>query len=418
MATYKAVILKGKIHTKNDGTSNIKIRVTHNRKVDYISTDLFINPDDMDKVQGVANSGRNKDFINLRITDYLYKYRKKDIELGDKRLYMSVSNLKEHLINGKTSGNQIDFFEFISEFIEKVSVKGTSEQYNALVGSLKNFAGENLPVSEITLNFIYRYETWLRSRGVENGVVNYMRTFRSLFNKCREQYNDEEKGNVLIPYYPFKKYNFPKRKSKTKEHALTINEVEKFINYKPVSEGETFAKDMFLLMIYCIGIEAKDLFYLKKLYKGRLFYDRFKTKRYYSIRTEPEALKIINCYSGDQLLLNISERFIHHKSFYRYINNYLGGEKAHKITGIFPKIGIRKKVTTKWARHTWATIARNECRINKDDVALCLGHEDSDNKVTDMYIKYDYSIIDESNRKVIDFINLNCSPVNMPLYDI
>jgi len=93
----------------------------------------------------------------------------------------------------------------------------------------------------------------------------------------------------------------------------------------------------------------------------------------------------------------------------------LHGEKHHNITGIFPSLGIRKKVTTKWARHTWATIARNECRINKDDVALCLGHEDSDNKVTDMYIKYDYSIIDESNRKVIDFINLNCSSVNMPL---
>ncbi len=83
-----------------------------------------------------------------------------------------------------------------------------------------------------------------------------------------------------------------------------------------------------------------------------------------------------------------------------------------------PKIGIRNKVTTKWARHTWATIARNECRINKDDVALYLGHEDEDNNVTDMYIKYDYSIIDESNRKVIDFINLNCSSVDVSLNNI
>jgi hypothetical protein len=65
---------------------------------------------------------------------------------------------------------------------------------------------------------------------------------------------------------------------------------------------------------------------------------------------------------------------------------------------------IPKHPTTKWARHTWATIARNECKISKDDVALCLGHEDEDNNVTDMYIKYDYSIIDVCNRKVIDMI--------------
>jgi hypothetical protein len=62
------------------------------------------------------------------------------------------------------------------------------------------------------------------------------------------------------------------------------------------------------------------------------------------------------------------------------------------------------KITTNWARHTWATIARNNCRIPKHDVALCLGHEDTNNRVTDMYIKYDYTIIDEANRKVIDII--------------
>ncbi len=83
----------------------------------------------------------------------------------------------------------------------------------------------------------------------------------------------------------------------------------------------------------------------------------------------------------------------------------MSGEKSHKITGIFQRLRIQKIVTTKWARHTWATIARNECQINKDDIALCLGHEDIDNRVTDIYIKHDYSIIDNSNRKVISFIN-------------
>ena len=160
---------------------------------------------------------------------------------------------------------------------------------------------------------------------------------------------------------------------------------------------------MFLLMFYLIGIEAKDLFYADKPKKGRLYYTRYKTGREYSIKLEPEAIEIINRYKGTRLLLNVSERFEHNKSFYRAINSYLKGDKSHFITGIFPKIGIHKQVTSKWSRHTWATIARNQCNINKDDVALCLGHEDFDNRVTDMYVKYDYSIIDKSNRKVIDF---------------
>jgi len=65
------------------------------------------------------------------------------------------------------------------------------------------------------------------------------------------------------------------------------------------------------------------------------------------------------------------------------------GSKIRKVKGIFPKLGIDKPVTTKWARHSWATIARKNCRISKDDVALCLGHEDADNLVTDIYINYE-----------------------------
>ena len=415
MATFKAVIFKGNNQVKADGTSNIKIRITHKRKADYIPTDLYVLVNDMNIATGWAKSGPNKEFINHRISSLLNIYQEKDIKLGDSREYMNVSDIKIHLLDGKSSGNEIDFFDFTADYIKTVKVKGTADQFIALVASLKIFNGERLPITDVTLNFLMRYEIFLRRRNLGNGIINYMRTFRALFNKCREQYNDDDTGKLLIAHYPFKKYVFPKRTTDARDHTLTLDEMKRLIEYNTANSGEAFARDMFLLMIYIIGIEAKDLFYLEKPKRGRLIYTRFKTKRRHNIKLEPEAIKIIDRYKGEKLLLNISERFEHHKSFYRVVNNYLTGEKPHNIEGILPKIDIHKKVTTKWARHTWATIARNECRINKDDVALCLGHEDSDNKVTDMYIKYDYSIIDESNRKVIDYINLNCSSVNMPL---
>ena len=58
MSTYKAVILKGKNHIKDDGSSNIKIRITHNRKADYISTDLYVIPTSFDEKAGVVKSGK------------------------------------------------------------------------------------------------------------------------------------------------------------------------------------------------------------------------------------------------------------------------------------------------------------------------------------------------------------------------
>jgi integrase len=404
MATYKAVVLKGTNDKKSDGTTNIKIRITKGKSTNYLATDMFVFPSYMDNKAGAVRLGTSKDFINTRIAGLLKTYREKDMELGDQRDYMTVSEIKQHLLSGKSKAKEIDFFEFTGEYIKTVTVKGTLDQYKALVASLKIFNGEKLPVTEITVNFLMRYEMYLRSRKVGNGIINYMRTFRALFNKCRDHFNDEDSGRLLVNHYPFKKYTFPKRTTDARDHVLTLAELRLLINYQPENPGEVFSKYMFLLMIYLIGIEAKDLFYLGKLQKGRIVYNRFKTNRAHSIFIEPEALEIIERYKGNQFLMNISERFEHHKSFYRAVNNYLTGEKSHNIKGMLPKLGIRKKVTTKWARHTWATIARNDCRINKDDVALCLGHEDIDNQVTDMYVKYDYSIIDEANRKVIDMI--------------
>ena len=404
MATYKAVVLKGTNDKKSDGTTNIKIRITKGKSTNYLATDMFVLPSYMDNKAGAVRLGPSKDFINTRIAGLLKTYREKDMELGDQLDYMTVSEIKQHLLSGKSKAKEIDFFEFTGEYIKTVTVKGTLDQYKALVASLKIFNGEKLPVTEITVNFLMRYEMYLRSRKVGNGIINYMRTFRALFNKCRDHFNDEDSGRLLVNHYPFKKYTFPKRTTDARDHVLTLAELRLLINYQPENPGEVFSKYMFLLMIYLIGIEAKDLFYLGKLQKGRIVYNRFKTNRAHSIFIEPEALEIIERYKGNQFLMNISERFEHHKSFYRAVNNYLTGEKSHNIKGMLPKLGIRKKVTTKWARHTWATIARNDCRINKDDVALCLGHEDIDNQVTDMYVKYDYSIIDEANRKVIDLI--------------
>ncbi len=107
MSTFKAVLLKGNIHLKDDGTSNIKIRVTHNRKADYISTDLFIIPTEFDENAGVAKLGRNRDYINYRITDKLKEFRQLDIKLGDRKEIMTVYNFRFKLYQNYKTDERI-----------------------------------------------------------------------------------------------------------------------------------------------------------------------------------------------------------------------------------------------------------------------------------------------------------------------
>lgn len=55
------------------------------------------------------------------------------------------------------------------------------------------------------------------------------------------------------------------------------------------------------------------------------------------------------------------------------------------------------------ARHSFATIARNDCGFGKDDIAMCLNHS-SGRSVTDSYIKEDYSVIEKVIKGVVKFV--------------
>jgi hypothetical protein len=56
------------------------------------------------------------------------------------------------------------------------------------------------------------------------------------------------------------------------------------------------------------------------------------------------------------------------------------------------------------ARHSFATIARNKLNVDKITVGEALNHIHKDSKVTDFYIQKDYSVINDVNRKVIEFV--------------
>ena len=62
-------------------------------------------------------------------------------------------------------------------------------------------------------------------------------------------------------------------------------------------------------------------------------------------------------------------------------------------------------LTTYHARHTWATLARNEVGVTLSDVGEALNHSPrGSERVTDIYVERDFSRVWETNRKVLDLV--------------
>jgi integrase len=414
MATFKAVILNGKAFEKENGTTNIKIRITHKGKQDYVSTKYFVPVSTekktyFDNITGLAKGLPEAKFINDQILITISGYVKAEAELGDSANFMTVQQIKRHLKQKKVS-KSMDFIAFAETLIESLREAGktsTADWYDTTVKTIKTFSkSDTLDVLNIDSNYLKLLEVYMlegskktkpeRKPMSTGGVNTYMRALRALFNKMKNQYNDEELGIIRIPRNPFKAYKIKTVKRRQQGKYLTVEEMRKIVTYTSTTESLQFARDMFLLMFCLIGINTKDLYYLPKPSGARIEFARFKTDRSYSIRIEKEITAIAAKYQSDTNFIGLHSRYKEYRIFTRQVDRFL--------KKLMAALGIEKPVSSNWARHTWATIARNNCRIPKDDVALCMGHEDEDNKVTDDYITYDYSIIDRSNRKVLNLI--------------
>lgn len=174
-----------------------------------------------------------------------------------------------------------------------------------------------------------------------------------------------------------------------KKKALPVELIRELRDIKTNYKASAFARDVFMLQLYLIGINLVDLYAAEGLTNGRLEYIRHKTKKLYSIKVEPEAMALIEKLRGKDSLVDFN---------YSSYKAALGS-----IDGALSRLGITKGLSTNWARHTWATIAA-ELEIPIEAISHALGHQIG-SPVTAIYVAYNQKKVDDANRRVIDYIN-------------
>lgn len=138
MATFKAIVFKG--HLKQDGTSNIKIRIYHNRESQYIATCYFIQPEGMDGVGRILPNVANGEMIEYEINAYIQKIRREYLKLGqDRTQFMSCKDLKEQI--EKSLAPDAEFIDFVELAQNIVIQTKRRKQPNGTVLLLLPYAG-------------------------------------------------------------------------------------------------------------------------------------------------------------------------------------------------------------------------------------------------------------------------------------
>ena len=256
---------------------------------------------------------------------------------------------------------------------------------------------ERLNFEDITAKWLNEFNGYMAKRSpAQNARSIHLRDIRAVFNFAI----DEE----MTDLYPFRKFKI--KSTPTMKRSLSADDI-RMIATMPLLPWQEEYRDVFMLIFYLIGINIVDLFGLthENVQNGRIVYTRRKTKRIYSIKIEPEAQEILDRHKGTTHLIDVADRYKDHTNFTSRFN------KALKTFGTWEVDEHHKQkvkynpywdfLSSYWARHSWATIAYNDCNIPVDVISQALGHS-MGNRVTMVYINSDSKKVDEANRKVID----------------
>ena len=419
MLTIKAEIKRSEL--KVDGTYNVKIRFTLDRKVKRLSTNLFVTQQDLTK----SLKFKEDTSIKREIDRLVLYYREQCLKLQLDQNHYSLDEIIEFLNGEQEKQQTIDFIKFSREWIASTTIKG-APNYTTAINALVRFVGkEELDINLITLDFLEQFKAFLigerdartkklmqqGKRVTSNRTLSlYLVSIKKLFNEAKRKFNKKDKNLILIPNSPFEDFKIPKQEA-TRKRAIPADIIKKVwkLPYKDMKKGYkstcryNLAKDCFILSFCLMGINSADLYNATKMRGNTIIYNRTKTKarRLDGAKMMVDIPKIVQPLidkykdSTGKRLFNFYQYYGDEKTFNKAINSGL------KEIGAILEVDDLEYYA---ARHSWATIALNKVGIDKYIVHAALNHIDDSMKVTDIYIERDFVNENKANTKVVKYV--------------
>lgn len=415
MATVQWVIFKH--HKKSDGTYNPKIQIIHKSLSAYIPSG--VNTECVRFRKGHSSGSVTDSSIEDSLND---KVRKIRAILNEKEEIISemdtAKEVKDYVLKILDAGSEIDFLRFANEYKDKIKNESTKAYNVTRINALTDYVVEktgkpSLPISKLTHKLLKDYEDWLRTTNrkskkankvksglSENSINSYMGALSIIFNAAKKKYNDYDVGDILIKNDPFKVYS-PPRIETTSKRAVERETIRKIFDYHSDKEVPEMTRDLFLMSFFLAGMNLADIYDCGP-FGDRVEYTRKKTrthkknKPFLSLMMHPIIADIIEKYRDKDGIRGFC--------FYKMYSNMPAFHQAVRrgISVLRRELSL-PDLTYYAARHSFATIARNECDISMDDIALCLTHE-SGHDITDTYVKLDFSRVDNVINKVVDHV--------------
>lgn len=407
------IYLDQRIKRKSD-TYIVKLRVlsTSLNRTEMYSTHIKLTPKDFELCKAKNPKG---EYFNIALE--LNKLKSKAILVAKEIVPFSFEKFSKAFSNEPT--NKVDVFDcFKLAIAENKSLGrlGNADNYQNSLNSLKKFIesqsnkkDQKLLFSEITTEWLQRYEEFMKGKGKSTTTISmYVRALRAIFN------NAISKGDINSKIYPFGKEKTKYKVSSVKKVKKTLKQEELKKLFEAIgSEEQLRAKDFFFFSYNCSGMNFKDIANLTygQIDGNRLKFFRKKTENTTSEQTEisvyltPFAHDVIKQYGNENkgantLIFNIITKEMSAEEKQKAIKNFTRSVNQG-LKKLAKKINIDSNISTYYARHSFSTNAIRS-GASMELVSEQLGHADL--KTTQNYFSgFEDDSIEDLTKKLMAF---------------
>lgn len=399
-ATVNVLCYKSK--TLSNGEHPIMLRVCKGGKKKYVSLGISVSPKywDFEKNKPKRNCP-NREQILKAINEQEQKYTQQILEYSSEQREYSPITLIEAVTPVQKSKTVDGLFKDYIAQLKNEGRLGYALSVQQVYNSLLKYKGHlDIYFSEIDVNWLKAYESWLRCCKLEDNTIGIrFRTLRAVYNLAMIE------GIVKADLYPFKKFKVSKLHKETAKRAITKEQVKQVIEYD-VSNARLYkrlAVDMFAFSYLMGGINFTDMAFLtdKNIEGERLVYVRQKTKKLIMLPLQEKAIAIINRYRSPQRkyifpILDNRERTP--RQIRNRIYDVLANVNGH-LADIGKELGIELKISSYVARHSYATVLKR-AGVSTSVICESLGH--SSERVTQIYLdSFHNEQVDEAMKNLL-----------------
>ena len=358
---YFRLVYNRKKKLNKSGNALIQVEAYRNRKKVYISTGIYVNPQQWDNRHNRIIQHPHSEELNRMLEEFILQLQWEELKSWKRGVHINLSAFKT--ISRQSDTERMTFLSFGRNWVEHSLRKNATKKNLLTTLDLLNHFRSSIEFEDITYSFLLEFEDFMRQKMYEtNTIAKHMRQLRTFVNEAIKR------GYIQPENYPFRKYQI--KTTQSKHCFLLPEEIRKLekLELSLYSKSLMHSLKAFLFCCYT-GVRYSDFVLLNE--KNIVAIKGEKWLIFRTVKTNTEvSIPLYLLFQGKALRLL--------QEYHQNVNDFFHLKSNSSVNKDLKKIGMLAKIEKHFsfhtARHTNATLLiYNGAQITT--VQKLLGHQ-------------------------------------------